>query len=219
MDAGFSNLTTLKALTMPAALAAKTQFDVQIAGIGKGVAGQIAQYCNRDFRRLEDAQEIYPADRSLFKLRRYPLEAVTTMEVSDGFADGLPTYGALDLSALATLDPDCGIIQFFGRVSGNSYRVRFTYTGGLWWQTEEPFLPDGTTDNPDYATDTLPDGATQLPDSLVNAWAQICQMQMEAADIFQKASIDGGAKLISAARSAMWPEPICAAINSFRRFA
>lgn len=216
MNAGFSNLATIKALALPQGLSDKTQFNTQLLSIGLTAAGAIARYCGRKFDRLEDAVEIIRANNALAFLERYPMETLTSIEVSDLLVDGEYTWQDSDLTLLQGIDPEEGALDFGCFLGTRLDRIRLTYTGGYFWEQLEPFQDDGTTPTVGYPT-TVPAGANLLPDELVGAWASICAQQFQVQNIFEKGAIDGNGNLVKAAQTTEWPTEAKGIINSFRR--
>ena len=172
MKAGFSNLDTLKQHLLAPALRAGTTYDVQLADLGLGIAGQIEQFCNRKFLRAVAVQEVFPADRCEFSLSRFPVETVATAEVKLTEADGWVTQTT---DFIRAIDQAAGIINTGNRDVGPYYgQVRFTFTGGLFWNTLEP-------DDANFP-DTLPASATALPDDLKLAWLLQCKHVWQTID-------------------------------------
>ncbi len=163
MNAGFSNLASLKAWLLPAGLITGSDYDQQIAAIGLGVVGRFERHCNRKFARVEDFVEIFPADRTKHVVQRYPIEAISKIEVQqvkqDGFAE-LP-----DL--IINQQNDAGLIYFYGQQGWQRGLVRITYTGGFFWETLD-------SDDDGFPTE-LPDGATAIEAELLLAWQLQCE--------------------------------------------
>lgn len=167
MNAGFSNLDTLKKHLLAGSLQTDKRFDATIAAIGLGVAGAIARHCQRDFARIENATEIKGADHVEFLLSRYPLESVSKIELKLTEAEGWQELAINDV--VSTMDLPDGIIHFAGNrdLGPHDAQLRFTFTGGYWWETAEP-------DAEDYPTET-PAGAAALPEDLRLAWLLQCE--------------------------------------------
>ena len=171
MNAGFSNLATLKAYLLGGALNAANNYDTLISSIGLGVAGAFEQYCGRKFGYLAGATEVFPADRTEFILTRVPLQTVTGWAVKWNEADG---WQPRDLAKIDFINLKNGIITPHVQHDVGPWhaQVQFTYTGGFWW----PQLDSGDAGYPD----TLPAGATPLPNDLQLAW------QMQCHDVWKK---------------------------------
>lgn len=175
MNTGFSNLDTLKQHLLAPALRPTVTYDVQLADLGLGIARQIENFCNRKFSRLAEV-EIQAADRVRFMLRRFPVETVSLVELKLAEATGWKTLDAPPWNILQTIDQQSGILIFpDGNDVGPDYaQVRFTYTGGFWWELDEP--------DDDTYPNTMPAGATVLPDDLRYAWLLQCKHVWQTID-------------------------------------
>jgi hypothetical protein len=173
MNAGFGNLRTLKETLLAPGLVAGVQFDARLLQIGLGVAAAFDQFCGRKFARAEGATDIFPADRMHFLLPRFPIESVTGAELKLSEADG---WEEQELSTwVRTIDLANGIVFLPDEDAGPYYaQVRFTYTGGYWWDTKEPTEVG-------YPTAT-PAGATELPQDLKLAWLLQCKRTWDLQD-------------------------------------
>lgn len=165
MNAGFSNLDTLKKTLLAGTMKADVRFDKIIAALGLGMATMFENTCNRKFARLVGVQETFPADRCEFCLSRKPVESVATAELKLNETDG---WVMQDATYIRAIDLKNAIINTGDRDAGPYYaQVRFTFTGGYFWETLEP-------DDANFPSD-LPDGASALPDDLFNAWILQCR--------------------------------------------
>ena len=171
MNAGFSNLTTLKAHLLAASLRAATDYDAAITNIGLGMAAAIGNFCNRKFDRVVGDTEIIAADRCQFLLSRYPVEAVTQVEIKSTEALG---WVVQNPSPIQTFDPACGIVYFPEQADAGKYyeQVRFTFTAGYFWEQLEPG---------DGGYPTAPVGAA-LPPDLKLAWLLQCEIVWKMRD-------------------------------------
>ena len=167
MNAGFSNLDTLKKQLLAGTMKNDVRFDATILVIGQGVAGQFETFCNRKFMRVVGDTEILPADRCQFLLSRFPLEAITAVDLKMtealGFESQSPTtfYNTVGLKSGIVNCPE-------GADAGPWYaQVRFTYTGGYWWETLEP-------DDASFPS-SMPAEASPLPQELFLAWVLQCR--------------------------------------------
>ncbi|MDE1170778.1 MAG: hypothetical protein PW734_06155 [Verrucomicrobium sp.] len=162
MNAGFSNLATLKARLLPPQSLSQTDCDGRIAAIGQGVARWFEKLCDRRFARAEGDAYLCRADRTYVVLPRYPVEAVSAV-------DNLATGGTLWSPATATylLYPESGLLDFAEALGSPAAQLRVTYTGGYWWDQTE----DGT--------GTMPAGAAPLPADLLQAWLDQCAFLFE----------------------------------------
>lgn len=173
MNTGFANLDTLKEHLLAAALRATTTYDEQLIDLGLGMAGLIEQFCNRKFSRLVNDTAVFPADRCEFLLPRTPLESVSLVEVKILEADGWVTQ--TDPNFIRAVDLANGIVDCGPGDAGPYYgQVRFTFTGGLFWNTLEP-------DDANFPA-ALPTGATVLPDELRLAWLLQCKHVWQTID-------------------------------------
>lgn len=167
MNLGLGNLTELKAQLLAEALRAGTRYDAQITALGKGVAAQIENYCNRKFGRVENDTYTVSADRTHIYLPRYPFESVSQVEFKSDETEGWVMQTG---NTIVTKNPESGLV-FLGAALGPYWtHLRFTYTGGYWF--------DETEEN----NDTLPSGATQLPSDLKLAWFLHCKTIWQAYD-------------------------------------
>lgn len=167
MNAGFANLTTLKAHLLGAALQPSIEFNDVIAVIGLGIAGMIENHCQRKFSRIVGETEIFPGDRREFLLTRFPIESVTKVEVKHTEASGWEEHAVNEF--VSTVDLATGILhtQAASDVGRHDAQVRITYTGGFFWETKEP-------SDPGYPT-AQPAGSAALAQALQLAWLMQCQ--------------------------------------------
>ena len=164
MNCGLGNLDTLRTYLLQSGFTQPELFDDLLPILGKGVAGAMQRYCNRDFQRSTSAVDEFAADRSYYILRRYPVESITSLELRETY-DGAWTAQTLTdvLTQLATYS---GLVEFGGQLDLGTTRARITYTGGYHFETLEPA-------DVGYPT-ALPSGATALPDDLRLAWLVQC---------------------------------------------
>jgi len=166
VNAGFSNLDTLKKQLLAGTLANDKRFDAVILALGQGVAAQFQNFTQRRFARMVGDTEMFPADQSEFILSRFPVEAVTLSEVKTQESLGWVTQ--TDPNFILALDLPNGIINCGPQDVGPYYgQVRFTYTGGYFWETLEP-------DDAAYPS-AVPSGANLIPADLVQAWFLQCR--------------------------------------------
>lgn len=201
MNAGFSSLTILKKHLLAEALRASTKYDVALLALGLGVAGQFEQYCNRKFARTVAATCTCSADRDHFYLDRAPVESVASVELKVDDATGWENQDSLIINT----ENESGRVYWAAPLWDNNGQLRFTFTGGYWWdQTEE-------------TNDSLPSGATALPAELQLAWLLQCRevwanldkLGINIAEAKEKAFALSGVELIPAAR---------AVLGNYRRF-
>ena len=159
MNAGLSNLATLKRHLLPGTMLTDTQFDATITQLGLGVAGALEKYCNRKFQRTAGDTCTFTGDRDHFYLPRSPVEAVSAVALKTSEAGGF----VAQTGAIQNSDGTNGWI-YFGAYLGDRYSlVRVTYTGGFWWDTTED------------DTGVMPAGATAIAADLQTAWLLLCE--------------------------------------------
>lgn len=165
MDVGFSNLETLKRLILAESMQSNKAFDNQIITLGVGIKNQFENFTNRNFARLVGAQEVFPADRCEFLVSRLPIEVVTLAEKKKCETDGFVAQCA---EFIRIIDQANGIINTGDIDAGRHFeQIRFTYTGGFFWNTLEK-------GDPNYRAQ-LPAGAAALPNDLFFAWVNQCK--------------------------------------------
>jgi hypothetical protein len=185
MNAGFANFDTLKKHLLAGSSAkSDTRFDTAIKAVGLGVAAAIENYTNRKFFRTADDTYISSADRAEFILPRYPVESVSLIEQKNTEADGWVTLDQSPWDLVQTFDLSAGIVRFAddNDLGNYSAQIRFTFTGGYWWETAEP-------DDPAYPSQ-MPAGATPLPNDLKLAWLLQCEAVWAARDKLGTGLID-----------------------------
>lgn len=161
MNAGLSNLRTLKRHLLAERLRPELTWDSEIAAIGLGVAASMERYCNRVFERAAGITwSTSSLGRTAFVLPRYPIEAVTAVDLRTSYSDAWESQTLSDL--ILQVDESAGLVIFNEALGWNGSVVRFTFTGGYWWDTTED------------SSGTLPSGATALPADLQHAWLLQC---------------------------------------------
>jgi len=169
MNAGFSNLASLKAQLLAASLRTRTDWDTQLRALGLGVAAAISAHCNRDFARAVGDAYTTSGGRQSLILPRYPVETVSAIETRDSAADAW----ADALASLDYTDTRSGVVRFETPLAEGG-QIRVTYTGGYFWDTKEPTEAG-------YPTAT-PAGAATIPDNVVTAWHLQCEALWRAKD-------------------------------------
>lgn len=201
MNVGFSNLLTLKQQLLAEALREGSEYDEQIKAIGLGVAAQFEKFCNRKFLRTVGATFICPADRDHVFLDRPPVESVASVELHTTHTAGWETQtGVIENSELTI-----GYIYLGTSLWSADGSLRFTFTGGYWWDTDEG------------NTATLPSGATALPDDLKLAWLMQCREIWTKTDKLGTGIIGDAAKPPSLAAVELLPQ-VTEILNHYRRF-
>lgn len=205
MNLGLGNLITLKQQLLAEALRAGTKYDAPLQLIGSGVAAQFEKYCNRKFFRVEDATFTCSADRDHVYLDRYPLESVSLTQLKSSETTGWETQ----TNFIETINVENGHV-FWGYQPAPHYaQLRFTFTGGFWFDTTEE------------NNDTLPSGATLLPDDLRLAWILQCRIIWQAIDKIGKDIIATGAvnqNVTGTLASLALNDQVKEILNGYRRF-
>lgn len=176
MNVGLGNLTELKAQLLAKSLRASADFDAVITGIGKGVAGRFQKFCNRKFERAVDATFTCSADRDHVYLDRYPLEAISAVHLRTDAAVGWEAQSNFVINLVEASGK-----VFWGYAAAPHYgQLRFTFTGGFWFDTTED------------ATGVMPVGAPGLPEELKLAWYLQCRATWQALDKLGTKIVDVG---------------------------
>jgi len=172
MNAGFSNLDTLKKHLLAGTMKADVRFNDTIKSLGLGSAGLFANTTNRKFARVVGDTVMFPADRAEFILPRYPIESIASLELKVTETDGWVLQPA---TAIRAIDTRSGIVNCGDVDLGPYYaQVRFTYTAGYWWETLEP--------DDDAYPSVPPVGAALVPDDLFQAWLLQCRYMWKRLD-------------------------------------
>ena len=176
MNAGLGSLTFLKAQLLADALRAGTRYDEQLTLIGQGVAEAMDGFCDRKLAREEGAVLVCTADRIQVFAEHYPIETITSVHLKTDTTSGWVAQTSLVMNT----NDDSGLI-YWGSMIGPDYtQLKFTYTGGFWFdETEE-------------GSDTLPAGATALPKDLQLAWVLQCRATWAAIDKLGKDIVNTG---------------------------
>jgi hypothetical protein len=170
VNAGFSNLDTLRKHLLAGSLGAETKFDTVLKAIGLGVAGMFDKLCNRKLAYAEDAEVIFSGDRDHFVLPHYPVLSINSIESRYNDADAWEDSE----SALVNSDSASGLVRFYGPLGDHQLRVRVVYTGGYWFKTAEP--------DDEAFPGELPVGATALPEDIAAAWLLQCEQIWQTKD-------------------------------------
>lgn len=164
MNAGLSNLATLKAHLLPEAIREEVAYDQPVLRVGLGVAALVEKFLGRRLGRVVGDMAEFTKDRIVIILPRYPLEAITAVHERRRFVD---PWTALDLnSTLESVGNDCGTIYLAETDLDSRARLRVTWTGGYWWETAEPYEAG-------YPT-AQPVGSYVLPSDILAAWLLQC---------------------------------------------
>lgn len=172
MNAGLTNLAKLKAWLLPDSMTSGADYDEQILAIGKGVAAQLEQYCNRKFARAVGDIFETPGFCLHVVLPRYPLEAAPAIERRDDIATGY--VAEVYNNIVVDHNLAAGLIKFGAWAGTASSRLRFTFTGGWFWEQLEPA-------DVGYPT-AQPAGSTAVPDDVLLAWRLQCEQVWKQRD-------------------------------------
>lgn len=208
MNAGLSNLATLKAFVLPEALSEETTWDERLLAIGRGMAVGFEKFCNRKFTRAVGDVFTCSADRSYLCLARFPVESVASIAQKDDETTGFVVQPA---NIIITIDQETGIVEFGTPLGPHTSILRVTYTGGYHFETLEP-------DDDGYPS-AVPEGAAVLPEDLQHAWLLACQKIFERTRALSTAGVrepDGQAQFLP---STKLDEGIQAMLLPYRRFA
>jgi hypothetical protein len=128
MNLTLGTLATLKTWLLPESERSGTDWDSAIAAIGKGAAAALERYCNRRFARTVGDTFECSADRAHVVLPRYPIEAVTKVEIRRSLAEGWVEL----TDAIANQNLAAGLLFFDSELGSWRDRLRITYTAGYW---------------------------------------------------------------------------------------
>jgi hypothetical protein len=148
-------------------LRASTEFNEVILALGLGMAALIEHHCNRKFLRAVGDTEIFTADAVHFSLPRFPVESVTKIELKQSEAEGWLEQTVNEF--VRTINLKSGFVYLPEGSDPGDYatQIRFTYTGGYFWEQLE---------NNDVGYPTAqPAGSTALPHDVRLAWLLQCQ--------------------------------------------
>lgn len=165
MNAGFSSLASLKAQLLAASLRSRSDWDAQILALGQGVASLFDGVLNRKLARVVGDTFEQRGGKKMVLLPRYPIESIASVETRIGMNDAWEAQDVVDWYSA-----ESGLVNFPIVLGTPRWRVRVTYTGGYWWNTNET------------STDSLPSGATALPEAILTAWHLQCEALWRAKD-------------------------------------
>ncbi len=159
---GYRNLAWLKSRLLPADMGDDSDYDTDLEEIGKAVAAQFDRITGRVLRRSTGVVFETPADQEAIVISCYPIEGAPTVELVDA--------GVASAISARQVSARTGIIRFDGMPGDEHQLIRVTSTGGFWC----------------LDADTLPGGATALPDDLLKAWQLQCRAVCDAEGIFRQ---------------------------------
>lgn len=166
MNTGLGALKTLKDYLLAEALRVDTAYDAALKTIGLGVAGMMDNFCNRKFSYAENDTVIFTGDRPHFYVPRFPFVSIAKVEMRYFRTDDWTDITDQPIQQ----NEQTGLVAFGYTLGRAPLQVRVTYTGGYWFDTTEE------------QNDTLPTGATALPDDVRLAWLQQCAILWQAKD-------------------------------------
>jgi hypothetical protein len=134
MNLGLGHLTELKAHLLNPSLCSETTFDAAITALGKGVAARFEGHCNRGFGRVVDAIHEFGADRDHLPIRRFPIEAISKIELRETMTTAWVDQGTVN-DLVAQIMAEAGMVILESPLGGWADRLRITYTGGFWYPT------------------------------------------------------------------------------------
>ena len=165
MNAGLANLDVLKRHLLPASLRGDAAYDLPLTTLGLGVAARLERVANRLWQRTVGETWECSAQRYVFVLPRYPIESISSIEIRSMASDA---WVALSLpQVIGELDEAAGLVELVAIQGVGPSALRFTWTGGYWWETAEPT-------DVGYPT-TQPVGSTAAPADLRLAWLLQCE--------------------------------------------
>ena len=170
MNAGLSNLAGLKAHLLPATMQNSGTYDQVILDLGLGLASMFEGFCNRKFSRMSGDTYTVNAQRMALVLPRYPIESIDALAI---FSDANTSWETLVVNDnIVSWEADTGLVNFGSQLGEATAKVRVTFTGGYWWQTDEP----------GEVQQAQPSGSTVLPDALKTAWILQCRQAWSVID-------------------------------------
>jgi len=161
---GYRNLAWLKARLLPADMGEESDYDEDISSIGLAVAALFDRYTGRELRRNPAARFECPADVESVVIRSYPIEAITSVEISG------PGYTGQSIStAVIGLQNASGIVDFGCQIGTHLEKLSILSAGGYWCDDD----------------DVMPEDAAILPDDLLGEWVKQCRAVCEAENTFR----------------------------------
>ncbi len=154
MNAGLSNLITLKRNLLGEKLSTSNQFDREITLLGLGVAAMFDRVCNRRLVYASPQVDLCEGNRDSWIVNAYPVVSFTSVEMRDEASQSYETQAGQPLA----WDPETGIVRFGGVFGSRFSTLRLTYVGGYWF------------DDTETEEGTLPTGAARLPSDLQMAF-------------------------------------------------
>lgn len=181
MNAGLSNLDTLKRSLLAPALIGDKRYDFQLATLGLGVCGAFEKFCNRRFGYMENDTVEFSGDRPHYYLPRFPMTAVAKIEMRYFNTDDWTEITGQPI----TISYAEGLVHFGYTLGRDPLRVRATWSGGYWFNTIEPKESDTPAEMPQITDPTaLRNGAKveTVPPELLSAFLFQCEAVWSARD-------------------------------------
>lgn len=170
MNAGFSNLTALKAQLLATDLRGGTLFDDALREVGLFIAARCESYCNRQFAYSASATQIIQGGREHYYVPRYPIVGTPVVEIRYSLADAW----TVQTDQPYQMNPESGLLEFVWNISPRPGQIRITWAGGYWWESKEK-------DEEGFPT-AQTEGVAALPDGLRGAWLMQCRAAWQALD-------------------------------------
>jgi hypothetical protein len=171
MNAGFSNLQTLKNFLLASSLQTDTAWDSKILPIGLGVAGIANTWCNRVFGYSAAITEVFPGDRPHYYLRQYPLASIAQVNMKYFITDSWTDISGQPIQ----WNQETGLLSFGYTVGAFPLQIQVIYAGGYFYEQLEPA-------DPGYPT-APPAGIPALPSDVQLAWLVQCAQVWNELDI------------------------------------
>ena len=165
----------------------------------EGLQARFDDYCERNFLRVEEEEEIHDGGVTSLFLKRFPVENITSIHIDvDQDWDDIESLESDDY----LLNAARGAV-IYGRGSWpwpvGLQNIRVVYTGG--------FVAAGQ---------TVGDGQTAMPDTVRRAFLLECGFEWRNRLQLGRESISGMGATVSIAPAQFLPE-VLAALNSYRR--
>lgn len=163
MNAGLSNLATLKNFLLAQSLQINTSYDAaKILPIGLGIAGLMNTYCGRNFGYNAAAVEIFSGDRPHWYLSFFPVLSVASVSMRYFITDAWTNISGEPIQ----WNQNTGLLSFGYTLGRFPLQIQVCYAGGFTYEQLEP-TDEG------YPTQQ-PAGTTPLPPDVQLAWLLQC---------------------------------------------
>ena len=163
MNAGLSNLSTLKNFLLAQSLVAATNYDTaKIIPIGLGIAGLMNTWSGRNFGYDGNVTEVFSGDRPHWYLSYFPVLSVTSVSMRYFITDSWTNITGEPIQWNQTT----GLLSFGYTLGRFPLQIQVVYAGGYTYEQLEP-ADEG------YPTEQ-PSGTTPLPADVQLAWLLQC---------------------------------------------